>query len=362
MLEHIRKCTEKNEELSERLKELQVNESDVRNKLDEMTTENNNITMRLNQKSEQFERENTMMMHDISSISSNPPQRTRQDEIEELNEFDNVTQQSVNNYANKVEERIAAHTDDINKEFERMQERLKEHFKRFANRVRDRFEREVIQTGINQEFDKLSPIKRAHTYDEERMEIGESNHLSGVNDSEEQELNDECLSPEMRETKQKLVQAYTSPLREYQAAIDTTAEFRKISKLEKDLEFMDPQQKIKKYERSTSLDQQKRRDEMKKRLESSKMGQTLGSKEENTQHLIKSARLLNAFDSSEAYPDHKFTANFAVPSVPQTLSATPNQKSPSQTRVKNETVYQQNNVRRKKDELVKTLLLNNRNR
>lgn len=125
---------------------------------------------------------------------------------------------------------------------------------------------------------------------------------------------------------------------------------------------MDPLQRTKKFERSTSLDQQKRREEMKKRLESSKMGQTLGNREETTHNLMKSARLLNAFDSTEAYPDNRFTANFAVPSVPQTIAMTPNQKSSSLTRIKSETVYQQNNVRRKKDELVKTLLLNNRNR
>lgn len=228
MLEHIRKCTEKNSELSERLKEVQVRESEVRNKLDEMTTENNNITMRLNQKSEQYERENAMILHDISSVSTKSPQKTRQDEIEELNEFDNVTQYSVNNYAKKVEDRITSHSNDINNEFERMQERLREHFKRFANRVRDRFEREVIQTGINQEFEKLSPIKNAKSYDEERIDNVESNHLTGVNESDEQELNDECLTPEMRETKKKLVKAYTSPLKEYQVAIDSTAEFRKI--------------------------------------------------------------------------------------------------------------------------------------
>ena len=361
MLEHIKKCTEKNEELSEELKELQIRESEVKNKLDEMTTENNNITMRLTQKSEQYERENAMILHDISSVSTKSPQRTRQDEIDELNEFDNVTQYTVNNYAKKVENKITSHANEVNSEFERMQERLREHFKRFANRVRDRFEREVIHAGINQEFDKLSPIKKANTFDDERLETGESNHLSGVNESEEQELNDEWLTAEMRETKNKLVKAYTSPLREYQTAIDTTAEFRKITKLEKDLEYMDPIQKLRKSERSTSLDQQRRREEMKKRLESSKMGQTMGNRG-NNQDLAKSARLLNAFDTHDPYPENKFTINFVVPSVPQTVSVTPKEKSSSLSRIKSENVYGQNKVRRKKDELVKALLLNNRNR
>ena len=360
MLEHIHKCSERNQELSWRLKELQIHESDVKNKLDSLTTENNNITMRLSQKAEQLERENSAMIHHIGSVPSRSPQKTRQDEIDELNEYDNVTQNSVNEYSRKVQSRITAHTNEINLEFERMQQRLMDHFKRFANTVRDRFEREVIKDGINQEFDKLSPIKRISTYDDEQNETGEDSHLSGVNGSDEESLNDEWLSPEMRLLKHNLIKAYTSPLKEYQSVINTTADFRKTSRVEKDLEHMDPIEKNKKKDRSVSIKQ--RRDNMKIRLENSKLRSSIGSNSGLNQEIIKSARLWNAFDTTDPYPDFKYTTNLVSPSVPQ-LSSSP-QKSTRATlsRTKSVALYEQNNVRRKKNELVKTLLYSNRNR
>jgi len=141
--------------------------------------------------------------------------------------------------------KINSHNSEISQEFERMQERLREHFKRFALKVRDKFEREVIQNGINQEFEKLSPIKPRDFNYEDRVEAGEDSPLDNVNESEERIVNDDCLSPPLKEKKNNLVRAYTSPLREYQSAINTTADFRKINNIEKDLEFMDVAQRTK---------------------------------------------------------------------------------------------------------------------
>ena len=185
MLEHIHKTNSKNEELNKRFKGLKTQENEIRNRLDEMTTENNNVTMRLNQKVEQLEKENGSLLHDISSIPEGSPSRTRQDEINELNEFDNVSQKSVNKYIKRVDQKVKSHNDEINAEFERMQERLKEHFKFFANNVRDKFEREVIQVGINQEFEKLSPIKQQNESYDENDETGEDSRISGINERDE---------------------------------------------------------------------------------------------------------------------------------------------------------------------------------
>lgn len=363
MLEHIYKCSDRNQAYSQRLKELQMYESEVKNKLDEMTTENNNITMRLRQKAEQIERENNTLVHDISSVPTRSPAKTRQEEIEELNQFDDVTQQSVNEYSRKVQTRVNSHSDVINQEFEAMQQRLKEHFKRFAITVRDRFEREVIHEGIHQEFDKLSPIKRLNTNEDEQNESDDDgSHLSGVNDSEEECLNDDCLSPEMRLLKNNILQTYSSPLKECQSAINTTAEFRKTTKLEKDIEYMDPTERSKKKDRSASVEQQIRRDQMKQRLENSKMRTGGYTSSGFKQDIIKSARLLNAFDTEDPYPDIKYTNNVATPKAEILQSCLPKSTKNSLSRTKSAAALKQNNVRRKKNDLVKSLLFSNRNR
>lgn len=363
MIEHIHKCSDRNQTYSQRLKELQMYESEVKNKLDVMTTENNNITMRLRQKVEQIERENNSLIHDISSVPIRSPTKTRQDEIEELNQLDDVTQQSVNEYSRKVQARINSHSDEINEEFEAMQIRLKDHFKNFAISVRDKFEREVIQDGINQEFDKLSPIKRLNTNEDEQYESDESHsHLSGVNDSEEECVNDDCLSPEIRDLKNNLLQTYSSPLKECQSAINTTADFRKTSKIEKDLEHMDPIERSKKKDRSVSVEQQLRRDQMKQRLGNFKMKGTTCSNSGLKQDMIKSVRLLNAFDSADPYPDLKYTNNVVTPSAQNIGSSPLKTTKHSLSRTKSAAAFKQNNVRRKKDDLVKTLLFSNRNR
>lgn len=227
MLQHIEKLNSKNEQLSERLKEVKAQENEIRNRLDFMTTENNNETMKLTQLAEHLEKENGTILHDISTIPTGSPRKTRQEEIEELNEYDNVTQKSVDKYIKRVDKRVTVYDEDVSDAFERMQERLREHFKVFANRVRDKFEKEVIHNGINQEFEKLSPIKGNLDYDEDYVETGEDSKLSGIEDSEEKGVNDECLTPDLKQMKTTLVKASTNPLEEYQNSINTTAEFGK---------------------------------------------------------------------------------------------------------------------------------------
>lgn len=102
MLQHIQKCADKNAELSERLSKVQIQENELRNRLETLKVEQFN-TMKYHQAVEHIEKENATLMHDISSIPSGIPTRTRQDEIEELNEYDNVTQNSVNKYIKNVD-------------------------------------------------------------------------------------------------------------------------------------------------------------------------------------------------------------------------------------------------------------------
>lgn len=362
MLQHIDKVNSKNEEVSSRLRELQMQENEIRNRLDFMTTDNNNATMRLTQQCEHLEKENGTILHDISTIPVGSPRKTRQEELEELNEYDNVTTKTVNKYLKRVDGKVSSHNDEINEAFEKMQERLRGHFKIFANNVRDKFEKEVIQMGINQEFEKLSPIKRRDDFDEDYVETGEDSRLSGIHESEERIGNDDCLSPELKQMKTTLVRAYTNPLEEYQSSINTTAEFGKNARLQKDIKYMSLKHRMEKQERSASVEQKQKRENMKKRLNASKLRQSLGGTGISPNEMVKSARLWNAFDSTDPYPDKKFTTNVSSPSVPQTL--TPNSKSAkvSLFKAQSTSVYAENNVRKKKDEIVKTLLFSNRNR
>jgi len=362
MLEHIEKVNQKNKALSSKLKDLNAEENEIRNKLDFMTTSNNNDTMKLNQKVEHIERENDTLLHDINSIPTGPLEKTRQEELEELNEFDNVNYKTVNKYIKRVDNKVNEHSDEISDAFEAMKERLRDHFKYFAESVRQKFEREVIHVGINQEFEKLSPIKNRDEYDEDFIETGEDSRLSGIDESEDKPVNDACLSPEMKELKTNLVRAYANPLEEYQSSINTTAEFGKNMRLQKDIKYMSMRQRHDKNERSASVEQKTKRELMKKRLNASKMRQTIASKEESPLNMVKSARLWNAFDSNDPYPDKKYTTNVNSPSVPQTLTPNSKRGKPSLNKSKSSTVYTENKVRRKKDELVKTLLFSNRNR
>lgn len=362
MLQHIEKVNAKNEEVSQRLKSLNVQENEIRNRLDSMTTENNNETMKLNQKCEHLERENASALHDISSIPTGSPTKTRQEELEELNEFDNVTEKSVTKYIKKVDKRINTHNDEISEAFEAMQERLRGYFRIFADSVRDKFEREVIHMGINQEFEKLSPIKTKDEYDDDYVETGEDSRLSGIQTSDEKQGNDNCLPADLRQKKNTLVKAYINPLEEYQCSINTTAEFGKNARLQNDIKYMSMKQRHDRNERSGSVEQRQRRENMKNRLRASRMTTSVHSREKSPVDMVKSARLWNAFDTYDSYPDQKFTDNVGSPFVPQTL--TPNNKTAKLTMHKSKTssIYAENNVRRKKDELVKTLLFSNRNR
>lgn len=54
------------------------------------------------------------------------------------------------------------------------------------------------------------------------------------------------------------------------------------------------------------------------------MRESFPSRDKSVNQIIRSARLWNAFDTYEAYPDKKFTTNVSSPSVLQTL--TPNRK------------------------------------
>lgn len=362
MQEHLHKTNAKNHEMTERLKQLQTQENELRNRLDQMTTDNNNITMRLSQQVEHLERENGSILHDISTIPTGQSTRTRQDEIDELNEFDNVTQKSVSKYIKRVDKKIADHTNEINEEFSRVQERLRDHFKLFANAVRDKFNQEVIQEGINQKYEKLSPIKQREHSDDDQLETGEDSRLTGINEEDDQFGNDECLSPELREVKNHLVRAYTSPLNEYQSAINTTADFRKSANLEKDLKYTDMTYRHHKNERSTSVEQKKKREDMKKRLDASKFKTGTVPNSAQPQDVVKSARLWNGFDTYDPYPDRKYTTNVTSPSVPQTLTPVSKAKTINLGKAQSVSVSKPNNIRKKKDELVKTLLYSNRNR
>ncbi len=263
MLEHLEKMNAKNEEMTSKLKDLNSQENEFRNKLDEMTTENNNNTMKLNQQVEHLERENEALLHDINSIPTGPVEKTRQEELEELNEFDNVTDKTVNKYIKKVDMKVNAHTDEISDAFEALQDRLREHFMQFTENVRNKFEREVIHVGINQEFEKLSPIKSRDEEDEDFIETGEDSRLSGIDESIERKANDACLSPELKQMKRSLVKAYTNPLEEYQTSINTTAEFGKNMRQQKDLKYMSVRQRHDRNERSASVEQKSKRDNMK---------------------------------------------------------------------------------------------------
>jgi len=326
MSQHIEKMNEKNEQFSQRLKEVQATENELRNRLDNMTTQNNNETMRLSQQLEHLEKENGTILHDISTIPTGSPKKTRQEELEELNEFDNVTEKSVSKYIKRVDKKIHGHTNDISDAYERMHDRLREHFKVFANNVRDKFENEIIHNSINQEFEKLSPIKGRVDDDEDYIETDENSRISNMDDSMEKRANDACLSPELKYIKSSLVRASTNPLEGYQSSINTTAEFGKNNRMEKDLKYMSMKQRHERQKRSTSNDHNQKRENMKKRLTASKMKTSLVRENSPTDmaktpnQMIKSARLWNAFDTHESYPDKKFTTNVSSPSVPQTLN------------------------------------------
>lgn len=357
MLQHIEKVNNKNQEMADRLKDLQTQENELRNRLEYMTTENNNETMRLAQQVEHLEKENGTILHDISTIPVGSPGKTRQEELEELNEYDNVTQKSVNKYIKRVDKRISDHNDDISQAFERMQERLREHFKLFANNVRDKFEKEVIHMGINHEFEKLSPIKQRDTDDEDYVDTGEDSRLSGINDTDDRPGNDNCLSPELKTMKNTLVKASANPLEEYQSSINTTAEFGKNKRLQNDIRYMSMKQRHDKNERSSSIEQVKKRDQMKKRLNASKLRKSISAVDKGNTDMVKSARLWNAFDTQDPYPDQKFTTNVSSPSLQKTLS--PHSKTPRSVLSKTQSMggYVDTNVRRKKDEIVKSILL-----
>jgi hypothetical protein len=357
MMQHIEKVNAKNEEVSNGLKSLNTQEHDIKNRLDYMTTENNNETMKLIQQCEHLERENGSALHDISSIPTGTPTKTRQEELEELNEFDNVTDKSVTKYIRKVDKRVTQHTDEISEAYEAMQERLRGHFRVLADSVRDKFEREVIHLGINQEFEKLSPIKTRDEYDDDYAETGEDSRLSGIQSSDEKLHNDECLPLDLKQMKTILVKAYTNPLEEYQCSINTTAEFGKNARLQKDIKYMSMKQRHDRFERSGSVEHREKRENMKNRLKTSRMATSVHAIEKSQANMVKSARLWNAFDNCESYPDQKFTDNVSSrhPSHSQKTKQTMHKSKTS-------SVYVENNVRRKKDELVKTLLFSNRNR
>ncbi len=92
------------------------------------------------------------------------------------------------------------------------------------------------------------------------------------------------------------------------------------------------------------------------------MRQSAQFQEDSPMDMMKSSRLWNAFDTNDPYPDQKFTTNITSASVPQTL--TPHSKTPrlSLYKTKSGSSKGGNKNRRKKDELVKTLLFSNRNR
>lgn len=362
MLQHIEKVNEKNQEMSNRVKELHSQENELRDRLDYMTTENNNETMKLKQQVEHTSRENDTLLHDLSSIPSGPLEKTRQEELEELNEFDNVNEKTVNRYIKKVDNRIYDHCDEISEAFIALQERLRDHFRIFSDSIQDKFEREVIHNGINQEFEKLSPIKNKYDDDEDEEDTGAESKLSGINESDEKPGNDECLTPELSHMKNTLVRASTNPLEEYHSTINTTAEFGKNARLQKDIMYMSVNQRNQKDERSTSVEQKIRRENMKQRLSLSKMRQSIGSNNETPLKVVKSSRLWNAFDSNDPYPDKKFTTNMNGSVTPQSVTPTNKRRRKSLNKTKSSTMLGDKKVRRKKDELVKTLLFSNRNR
>eukprot|EP00343_Euplotes_focardii_P011030 CAMPEP_0205827930 /NCGR_PEP_ID=MMETSP0206-20130828/33562_1 /ASSEMBLY_ACC=CAM_ASM_000279 /TAXON_ID=36767 /ORGANISM="Euplotes focardii, Strain TN1" /LENGTH=318 /DNA_ID=CAMNT_0053129275 /DNA_START=598 /DNA_END=1554 /DNA_ORIENTATION=+ len=318
--------------------------------------------MKLTQKVEHIERETEGIIHDIGSIPSGPLEKTRQEELEELNEFDNIDYKTVNKYIKKVDHKINDHSDEISEAYEAMQDRLRDHFRIFAESVREKFEREVIHSGIKQEFEKLSPIKNRDDYDEDFIETGEDSRLSGIDETEERPGNDGCLSPDMKQLKSHLVKAYTNPLEEYQTSINTTAEFGKNLRLQNDLKYMSMKQRHEKSERSASVEQKQKREKMKKRLGASKMRKTTTSYDESPMDVVKSARLWNAFDSTDPYPNQKYTTNVSSPSVAHSLTPSNKNEKGSLNKTKSASIYGEQKVRRKKDELVKTLLFSNRNR
>ena len=301
-------------------------------------------------------------MHDISTTPSGVPTVTRQDEINELNEYDNVTQGSVSQYIEKVQGKIQKHSEEIDDEFLKVQERLLDHFKYFANTVRDKFEKEVIKIGINQEFDKLSPIKHKDTLDEEMIETGEDSRLSGIDSSDEKINPSEYLNPELNLMKNHLAKAYASPLRDYQNAINTTADFRRSTNINNDVKFMNVDQRHHKNERSASVEQRKKREDMKKRLHSHKLVNSINGKSAKKEDFIKSARCLNAFDTTDPYPDQKYAFSLATSFIPKTLTPRREANPIDIGKAINGSIYANHKVRRKKDEIVKTLLFSNRNR
>lgn len=362
MLQHIDKMNEKNQEMSDRIKDLHSQENELKNRLDYMTTENNNETMKLNQQVEHTTRENDALMHDLSSIPSGPLEKTRQEELEELNEFDNVNEKTVSRYIKKVDNRIHDHCDEISEAFIALQERLRDHFQIFSDSIQDKFEREVIHNGINQEFEKLSPIKNKYDDEEDYEDTGAESRFSGIDESEEKPRNDECLTPELSQMKNTLVRAYTNPLEEYHSTINTTAEFGKNVRLQKELQYMNTKQRNQRDERSTSVEQKIKRENMNHRLGLSKMRQSLGSNNQSPLKAVKSSRLWNAFDSNDPYPDKKFTTNMNGSVTPQSVTPTNKRRRKSLNKTKSSTIVGEKKVRRKKDELVKTLLFSNRNR
>lgn len=330
MLEHIQKANQRNEELNTRLRNVKIQENELRNRLDQMTKENNNETMRLNQQVEYLEKEllfdtaqsNGKIIYAVNTVPSGEVKRTRQDEIDELNEYDTVNPKSVNRYMNRLEKHINNHNDEIAQEFQRVQERLLSHFKFFANCVRDKFNQEVVQIGINNEFDKLSPIKRRDTYDENHIETEENSKLSGIESSGDKAGNEGCLTPELKQMKNSLLRAYTNPLQDYHNTINTTADFRKNNRIADDVKCVDMDFRQTRNERSTSVEQVQRREQMKKRLESHKLTQSIGVKEAtNGYHrTMKSAKFLNGFDTQDPYPDQKYSEHISTPVMADTLT------------------------------------------
>ena len=364
MDEHIAKSKSKNDETSEKLNRLTEQKKELKDRLDKMTIENNNETMKMTQQIEHLEKENETILHDINTIPSGEVTKTRQDEINDLNEYDNVTPKTVSTHIKRVDKHINTHSDEINAEFMRVQERLLDHFKMFANSVRDKFNTDIIQVGINKEFDKLSPIKgKDDDSGDDRQDTNEDSVLSDINEPEDRQPND-CLNPEMNALKENLNQAYASPMKGYQTTINTTADFRKSETVQSDVQFMDTIKKQDQNGSATSSDRFNRREQMKKRLQSSKFNKK--SKSKGLNQVPKTARYINAFDEEDPYPDEKFTETLTNAMVDPSNFTPTRSVSPFDTirsgKSKFSTISNANNVRKKKNDVIKTLLYSNRNR
>ena len=379
MQEHISKTDAKNHELTQKFEAIKTQENEIRNKLEQMSTENNNITMVLTQQIQQLEKENGTLMHDISTIPSGEVRKTRHDEISELNEYDNISQKSVSTHIKRVDKHITANTEAVNDEFFRMKERLLEHFKIFERNVRQKFNEEVVEIGIDQEFYKLSPIKQQYAMDDDRDETVEDSILSGIESSDEYPTDNQCLSPGLKDKKTFLLKAYGNPLQGYKIDDD----FRRQTRIKNDVKHMDVDNRHLKNQRTVSVEQVKRREQMKKRFKSNKLTQKNQTmRPDASKQMLKSGRFLNAFDSHDQYPEDKFTDTIMTPAAMANQSLTPRpstspfklnrtksvaaygKKKASKDGLSKQAsaIFHENSVKRKKDELVKTLLQSNRNR